>query len=300
MPRSGYTICTSEQRPTSTTVSHGFIVERYSSPPFGSHGTCKHSEPCLTDGGTGGPCSTRPPSLSDRYLHGMALFCTIGARAVCLHRALWLFMTRQHANSIDSLIRVSRRAEGGPGQPKPGCGAHSHPAASGRRAVHTGATIGTGAANPTRLPKPQSHEHTGSLACPKAHQVLSSTLSVGSPILLPLRLVSGRVLLQPAPANSPQNRLDGIPLCTLRTPDGLPGGTVCPGFCQGTARAGLSIGRSAWPSPPPHTPKGWGRGCCVFPSARVFSGTTTTVPLIQLHRGGSQPPPTPCVGGGFS
>ena len=56
MPRSGYAICTSEQRPASTTVSHGFAVGRRSSPPFGSHGTLqKHSEPCPMDCGPGDP-----------------------------------------------------------------------------------------------------------------------------------------------------------------------------------------------------------------------------------------------------
>jgi len=53
MPRSGYTICTSGQLPTSTTVSHGFVVAWYSSPPFGSHGPCKHSKPCPLDCGSG-------------------------------------------------------------------------------------------------------------------------------------------------------------------------------------------------------------------------------------------------------
>lgn len=63
--------------------------------------------------------------------------------------------------------------------------------------------------------------------------------------------------------------------------------------------AGLSIGRSAWPSPPPH-PEGAGRGCCVcFLRHWVFSSTTTTVPLIQLQRGEPTPTPTPRVGGRF-
>ena len=56
MPHSGYTICTSEQRLTSTAVSHGFVIERYSSPPFGSHGPCIHSKPCPLDFGIGVPC----------------------------------------------------------------------------------------------------------------------------------------------------------------------------------------------------------------------------------------------------
>lgn len=61
MPRSGYTICTSEQRPTSTTVSHGFVVERYSSPPFGSHGPRKHSKPCPLDFRSGDPMQEITP-----------------------------------------------------------------------------------------------------------------------------------------------------------------------------------------------------------------------------------------------
>ena len=57
MPHSGYTICTSEQRLSSTTVSHGFDIEWYSSPPFGSHGPSKHSEPGSLNFGAGDPCS---------------------------------------------------------------------------------------------------------------------------------------------------------------------------------------------------------------------------------------------------
>ena len=59
MPLSGYTICTSEQLPPSTTVSHGFGVEWYSSPPFGSHGPCKHSKPCPLDYRPGDPLQCR-------------------------------------------------------------------------------------------------------------------------------------------------------------------------------------------------------------------------------------------------
>ena len=59
MPLSGYTICTSEQLPPSTTVSHGFGVEWYSSPPFGSHGPCKHSKPCPRDYRPGDPLQCR-------------------------------------------------------------------------------------------------------------------------------------------------------------------------------------------------------------------------------------------------
>jgi len=109
MPRSGYTICTSEQRPASTTVSHGFAVERYSSPPFGSHGPRKHSEPCPLDCGSGslmqpddgglgpeGPPPPPPHNPGRSCLHHALRFGSIG--------------TLQLASSIDSLVRVTRRA----------------------------------------------------------------------------------------------------------------------------------------------------------------------------------------------
>jgi len=51
MPRFDNAICTSGLLPTSTTVSHGFIVTRYSSPPFGSNYQRLHSEPCPMDSG---------------------------------------------------------------------------------------------------------------------------------------------------------------------------------------------------------------------------------------------------------
>lgn len=46
MPSFDNAICTSGLLPTSTTVSHGFVVARYSSPPFGSNRKYLHSEPC--------------------------------------------------------------------------------------------------------------------------------------------------------------------------------------------------------------------------------------------------------------
>jgi hypothetical protein len=55
--------------PASTTVSHGFAVEWYSSPPFGSQGPCKHSKPCPMDVGTGDPMqqiSWIPGTIWDR------------------------------------------------------------------------------------------------------------------------------------------------------------------------------------------------------------------------------------------
>lgn len=45
MPSCDNAICTSGKLPTFTTVSHGFVVARYSSPTFGSHDHHFHSEP---------------------------------------------------------------------------------------------------------------------------------------------------------------------------------------------------------------------------------------------------------------
>jgi hypothetical protein len=104
MPHSGYTICTSEQRPASTTVSHGFTVGRYSSPPFGSHGPCKHSKPCPLDVGSGDPMQV-PPSGMRRCLHRALAVCDSCGESL-LHQATC-------ASSIDSLVRVSRRAVSG-------------------------------------------------------------------------------------------------------------------------------------------------------------------------------------------
>lgn len=71
MPRSGYTICTSEQRLASTPVSQGFAIEWYSSPPFGSHGPCNHSELCPLDIKTGVPCSNHTATCgSQRFGEG--------------------------------------------------------------------------------------------------------------------------------------------------------------------------------------------------------------------------------------
>ena len=123
MPHSGYTICTSEQRLTSTTVSHGFVMEWHSSPPFGSHGPCKHSKPRPLDTGTGVPCSS-----TGLFCFSIIFVChntiwraeqhhtTSGGSTewplACLHWALAAFHdhTCQLARSIDSLVRVSRRA----------------------------------------------------------------------------------------------------------------------------------------------------------------------------------------------
>ena len=85
MPHSGYTICTSEQLPTSTTVSHGFVVEWYSSPPFGSHGPCKHSKPCPPDCGPGGPLRLSKED-TDAGPSGTLTNPPPGGR--CLHQAL--------------------------------------------------------------------------------------------------------------------------------------------------------------------------------------------------------------------
>jgi len=49
--------------PTSTAVSHGLVVARYSSPPFGSHGEHSHSEPCPLDLGPVAPARLGPLAL---------------------------------------------------------------------------------------------------------------------------------------------------------------------------------------------------------------------------------------------
>lgn len=111
MPHSGYTICTSEQLLTSTTVSHGFIMEWYSSPPFGSHGPCNHSEPCPLDFSTGALCQSLRLSKTD-----------------CFHHALWFGDNPQakiSASSIDSSVRVSRRAESDTGHSSPSSALHT-------------------------------------------------------------------------------------------------------------------------------------------------------------------------------
>ena len=126
MPHSGYTICTSEQLLASTAVSHSFTMARYSSPPFGSHGPCIHSEPCPLDFGTGVPCRinteafaeasastevphARMPPSSHTSLpsapSGFVAFTTSSG---------FSDNTIRYACSIDSLIRVSRRAESDP------------------------------------------------------------------------------------------------------------------------------------------------------------------------------------------
>ncbi len=69
MPRSDHTICTSGRRPTSTAVSHGFVVTRYSSPPFGSHDPCTYSEPCPLGSGPAAPAGRpgdTPVALGER------------------------------------------------------------------------------------------------------------------------------------------------------------------------------------------------------------------------------------------
>ena len=146
MPHSGYTICTSEQRPTSTAVSHGFVVERYSSPPFGSHGPCKHSESCPLDFGTGVPCS--PVFAVCLSLSRLSLSLSLrNSNPIiwesCLHYALLALgfrSTSQQASSIDSLVRVSRRAESGTDTAKlklPTCTLHHLGSPGSHRATST-------------------------------------------------------------------------------------------------------------------------------------------------------------------
>ena len=115
MPHSGYTICTSEQRPASTTVSHGFAVGRYSSPPFGSHGPCKHSKPCPLDFGSGVSMQWDPHSgtVPTRGPGTLPSPCSVAWFSPWV--AVWLRHCTpcNSASSIDSLVRVSRRAESG-------------------------------------------------------------------------------------------------------------------------------------------------------------------------------------------
>jgi len=148
MPHSGYTICTSEQRLTSTAVSHGFIIARYSSPPFGSHGPCNHSEPCPLDCGTGAPC--RDSSGVD-----LPSPCTLGLaedQPTCkLHRLLGpCFKTGREWHCLHQAQLPSDHARsGGPAAtqepPSEWCSHHA-------------------ATSP-------SQDQAQPLACPKTHQV---------------------------------------------------------------------------------------------------------------------------------
>ena len=107
MPRSDYTICTSEQRPTSTTVSHGFVVEWHSSPPFGSHGTCAHSKPCPLDFGPGGAVlgarGARPSGPRERVIRQSAL--GLG----CLHHALLVLSAPRRGTAAQDAGRTPPR-----------------------------------------------------------------------------------------------------------------------------------------------------------------------------------------------
>ena len=157
MPHSGYTICTSEQRPASTTVSHGFTVGRYSSPPFGSHGPCKHSEPCPMDCEPGVPMQRH--HLGDDW--------------DCLHFALrfaWIGTMRQ-ASSIDSLARVSRRAESGPAQEVPSSAAICTRSPVGDQRPSTATTIRM-VQPPVQPPEPKPLEAMATGDVRRHHQVL--------------------------------------------------------------------------------------------------------------------------------
>lgn len=58
MPHSNNSNCTSGQCPTSTAVSHSFIVTRYSSPSFGSHGRTLSLRTLSIGFGTGDPAQS--------------------------------------------------------------------------------------------------------------------------------------------------------------------------------------------------------------------------------------------------
>ena len=92
------TICTSARLRTSTRISPGFNLPRRSSPSFGSQGLYSGAVPCLIDPG-------RPallPSKEDRAL--LAFISRSG-------RSPWFQCTKTLAHALDSLIRVTRRAD---------------------------------------------------------------------------------------------------------------------------------------------------------------------------------------------
>jgi len=171
MPHSGYTICTSEQRPASTTVSHGFTVGRYSSPPFGSHGPCKHSKPCPLDVGSGDSMQV-PPSGMRRCLHRALAVCDSCGESL-LHQATC-------ASSIDSLVRVTRRAVSGTDRfgIRPSSAAlRTRPPAGDRRSRHGGHQQGGAATNADARTPGENHwfRGRGAWQCPETPPGLSSS-----------------------------------------------------------------------------------------------------------------------------
>jgi hypothetical protein len=95
------TICTSVSLRASTRVSSGFALLRHSSPSFGSQQVCSHSNP------------------SHKLKVGRQ--CTPANRGSRQSASLRLtgFQTRRLAHMLDSLVRVSRRAEWKARQPAP-------------------------------------------------------------------------------------------------------------------------------------------------------------------------------------
>jgi len=106
---------------TSTTVSHGFIMEWHSSPPFGSHDPCNHSKPRPLDTRTG--CSMQPWLViltyrltNETQASGERVAEYYALLSPCLEgffHSHCNITTSQHARSIDSLVRVTRRAMDG-------------------------------------------------------------------------------------------------------------------------------------------------------------------------------------------
>ncbi len=87
-------ICTLESLRTSTRVSPGFVLLRYSSPSFGSRHVCSHSNLSLKRSWSVDSAAVKLPTKANLYFH-----YALGDKS----RAL--------AHMSDSLVRVSRRVD---------------------------------------------------------------------------------------------------------------------------------------------------------------------------------------------
>jgi hypothetical protein len=111
------------------------------------------------------------PHLADGQ-GGAVCFRTIRAAVAFTTPCGFVDRTRQPAGSIDSLIRVSRRAEGGPGRPKPhSCCLHhtGTPRQPGGR-QRPGGHPRNGCSHPGPPPRPQTVSRGVHWHCPEAHQ----------------------------------------------------------------------------------------------------------------------------------
>lgn len=145
------TICTSVSLRASTRVSSGFALLRHSSPSFGSQQVCSHSNP------------------SQKLKVGRQ--CTPTTRGSRQSASLRLagFQTRRLAHMLDSLVRVSRRAEWKARQPTP-------------RACRCTAARPVGARFVPRPPQWQNNGQCSAHACANATACAGSHLeSSGGP-----------------------------------------------------------------------------------------------------------------------